>query len=182
MQLMEALIFLLRALVGLYVAVLLLRLLFQLVRAEFYNPVSQAIVKLTNPLVIPLRRMIPAVGRIDTATLLLALFFQGGLLLAILLLRGFAVPPLGLALWTLLGLVHRLLDIYTFALILIVVLSWVAPHARHPVATLAHQLTEPVLRPVRNAVPPLAGLDFSVMLVLLTIYVLGTFILPPVPY
>jgi len=181
MQLMEALIFLIRTLVGLYIAVLLLRLLFQLVRADFYNPVSQAIVKLTTPVIIPLRRVLPSIKRVDTATLVLAVIFQALLLVAILLLRGHGIPVVVLLLWTLLGILHRLLDIYTFALFLVVILSWVAPHSRSPIASLAHQLTEPLLKPVRNAVPTVGGLDFSVMIVLLIIYVLGRFILPSVP-
>jgi YggT family protein len=181
MQFMEALIFLIRTLAGLYIAILLLRLLFQLVRADFHNPLSQAIVKLTTPLVIPLRRLLPSLKRVDTATLMLALAFQCLLLVVILLLRGFDISLPTLLLWTVLGLLHRLLDIYTVALFLLVILSWVAPHSRSPIALLAHQLAEPLLKPVRNAVPPLAGLDFSVMFVLLTIYVLGAFILPPVP-
>jgi YggT family protein len=181
MQLMEALIFLVRTLAGLYIAILLLRLLFQLVRADFYNPLSQGIVKLTSPLVIPLRRILPSIRRIDTATLVLAIGFQMLLIAIILLLRGVGIPVVGLLWWTVLGLVQRVLDIYTFALILVVILSWVAPQSRSPAALLAYQLTEPLLRPVRNAVPPLGGLDFSVMIVLLAIYVLGAYILPPVP-
>lgn len=181
MQLMEAVIFLIRTLAGLYIAVLLLRLLFQLVRADFYNPLSQAVVKLTTPLVIPLRRVLPSIGRVDTATLVLAIIFQALLMVSILLLRGHGIPLEGLALWTFLGILHRVLDIYTFALFLIVILSWVAPHSRSPIALLAQQLTDPLLRPVRNAVPAVGGLDFSVMIVLLAIYVLGAFILPPVP-
>lgn len=181
MQLMEALIFLVRTLVGLYISVLLLRLLFQLVRADFYNPLSQAIVKLTSPLVIPLRRLLPSIRRIDTATLVLAVVVQALLIGIVFWLRGIDIPPLGLLWWTVLGLVQRVLDIYTFALIVIVILSWVAPHSRSPLALLANQLTDPLLRPVRNAVPPLGGLDFSVMIVLMAIYILGAFILPPVP-
>lgn len=181
MQLMEALVFLIRTLVGLYIAVLLLRLLFQLVRADFYNPLSQAIVKLTTPLVVPLRRVLPSIKRLDTATLVLALGFQLLLMVIILLLRGHGLPLPWLLLWTFLGILHRVLDIYTFALFLMVILSWVAPHSRSPAALLAQQLTDPLLRPVRNAVPSVGGLDFSVMIVLLAIYVLGTFILPPVP-
>ncbi len=181
MHFAEAMIFLIRTLVGLYILILLLRLLFQLVRADFYNPLSQAVVKLTSPLVAPLRRIIPSLGRIDTATLLLAIVFQALLITLILLIRGLDIPFAGLLWWTILGLIHRLLDIYTVALLLIVILSWVAPHARHPVAILAHQLTEPLLRPVRNAVPPIGGLDFSVMIVLLVLYMLGAFFFPPVP-
>lgn len=181
MQLIEALIFIIRTLVGLYIVVLLLRLLFQLVRADFYNPLSQGIVKLTTPLVVPLRRLLPPIKRVDTATLVLAIIFQGLLIVSILLLRGVGISFAGIGWWTVLGLVHRVLDIYWVALLLIFVLSWVAPHSRSPAALLAHQLTEPLLKPVRNAVPAVGGLDFSVLIVWMAINILGAFILPPIP-
>lgn len=181
MQLMAALIFLISTLGVFYISILMLRVLLQLVRADFYNPLSQAIVKLTSPVVIPLRRIFPAVGRMDTATVVLCVVFQALLLALVLLLRGIEISLLPLAVWTVLGLVHRLLDIYTFALFLLVILSWVAPGSRNPVALLVEKLTAPLLRPVRNAVPSLGGLDFSVMIVLLVIYVLARFIIPPAP-
>jgi len=181
MQLMEALIFLIRALTGSYVVLLLLRLLFQLVRADFYNPISQAIVRLTSPLVIPLRRVMPALGRIDTSSLLLAILFQMVMVYVILWLEHFELPLWQVAWWSALDLLHRLLDIYTFALFFIVIVSWVAPYSRNPAAILAAQLTEPLLRPVRGRIPPVAGLDFSVMVVMLFLYVLDNFIIPGAP-
>jgi YggT family protein len=181
MQLMEAFIFLIRTLFGLYITILLLRLLFQLVRADFYNPISQAIVKLTTPLVIPLRRLLPAMGRIDTASLLLAIGFQALLVYIIFLLRNFPVPVLDIILWSILAMLHRILDIFTFALFIVVILSWVAPYSRSPVALLAFQLTEPLLRPVRGKIPPVAGIDFSVMIVMLMLYVIANFLIPGVP-
>jgi len=181
MQLMEALIFLIRTVMGLYIMILLLRLLFQVVRADFYNPFSQMVVKLTSPLVMPLRRVIPPMGRIDSASLLLAIMFQVMLIFIVLGLKGVQVPALSYVIWAALGLVHRVIDLYTVALFLMVIISWVAPHSRNPVIGLAHQLTEPLLRPVRNAIPPMGGLDFSVMAVLMVLYVLGTFIIPGSP-
>jgi len=181
MQLMEAFIFLIRAIVGAYIILLLLRMLFQLVRADFYNPISQAIVKLTSPLVIPLRRLLPAIGRIDTSSLLLAIVLQTLMVYVILLLKSFALPLWQVAWWSALDLLHRVLDIYTFALFFIVIVSWVAPYSRNPAAVLAAQLTEPLLRPVRGRIPPVAGLDFSVMIVMLFLYVLSNFIIPGAP-
>lgn len=178
---MEALVFLIRTLFGLYISILLLRLLFQLVRADFYNPISQAIVKLTTPLVIPLRRFVPSIGRVDTASLLLAIGFQALMVYVIFLLRNYSTPVLDIILWSVLGLIHRILDIFTFALIIIVILSWVAPHSRSPAALLAFQLTEPLLKPVRGKIPPIAGLDFSVMIVLLALYMIGRFLIPGAP-
>jgi YggT family protein len=182
MQLMAAFIFLLRTLAGLYIAILLLRMLFQWVRADFYNPVSQAIVKLTSPLVLPLRRVLPAMGRIDTSSLLLALAFQLLLVSVVALLEFGRLSVTQLLLWSILDLLHLLLEIYTFSLFFVVVLSWVSPYNRHPVALLAYQLTEPLLRPVRGKIPPLAGLDFSVMIVLMLIYMLDNYLIPSAPF
>lgn len=178
---MEAFIFIIRTVANLYIAILLLRLLFQLVRADFYNPISQTIVKLTSPLVVPLRRMIPAIGRIDTASLVLAYLFQVVLAYVILLLQGYDASVISLLWWALLNLVHLSLDIFTFALFIVVILSWVDPYNRNPIALLAYQLTEPLLKPVRGKIPPVGGLDFSVMVVMLFLYVLGTFIIPVAP-
>jgi len=179
---LSALVFLLQTVGGLYIAILLLRLLFQLIRADFYNPVSQAIVRLTSPLVQPLRRVIPAVGRIDSASLLLAFGFQCALIavIAAVLQEEPGIPML--LLWSMLSLIHLVLDIYQFSLFFIVVLSWVAPYSRHPVALLAYQLTEPLLKPVRHLLPPLGGLDFSVMVVLMLIYILDKYLVPGTPF
>jgi len=156
-------------------------LLFQWVRADFYNPVSQAIVKVTSPLVLPLRRVVPSMGRIDTSSLLLAVFFEVALVFVLAMITSREPSPVEFVLWSVLNLLHNVLDIYTFALFFIVVLSWVSPYNRHPAALLAHQLADPLLRPVRNVIPPLAGLDFSVMIVLLGLYTLDHFIIPLSP-
>lgn len=181
MQLMAAFIFLIRVLFGLYIGLLLLRLLFQLVRADFYNPISQAIVKLTTPLVVPLRRFVPSLGRVDSASLLLAFGFQMLMAYIIFFLRDIPTPMLNIVLWSVLALIHRVLDIFTFALFIVVILSWVAPYSRSPVALLATQLTNPLLQPVRGKIPPVAGVDFSVMVVLLALYIIANFLIPGTP-
>lgn len=181
MQFMEAMIFLVRTLMGLYVSIVLLRFLFQLARADFYNPFSQAIVKLTSPIVVPMRRVLPSIGRLDTSTVVLAMAVQMAMIIAIFQMRGIEASVLDLVVGTMLGLVHQILDIYTIALFIVVILSWVAPASRNPGAILVHQLTEPLVRPVRNALPPLGGLDFSVMIVLLGLYILSHFIIPLPP-
>lgn len=173
MSLTEAMVFLIRVVMGLYVTIVLLRFLFQLSRADFYNPFSQAIVKLTSPVVVPMRRVLPSIGRIDTSTLVLAFIVEAAMIFIILQVRGFDISILKLGMISLFGLVHEVLDIYMIALFIVVILSWVAPFSRSPGAVLVHQLTEPLLRPVRKILPPLGGFDFSVMVVLLLVYVLG---------
>jgi YggT family protein len=179
---MEALIFLINTIGGLYITIVLLRLLLQLVKADFYNPLSQFILKATSPLVIPTRKIIPPIRYFDTATLLVALILQIILIATILLLVGQQPNPVTLIAIAGIALVHKVLDIYLVALLVVVILSWVAPYSRHPAALVVHQLTQPVVGPFRKAIPAMGGLDFSVMIVLLIIYVLRQFIVPSVGF
>lgn len=153
-----------------YLLLVLLRLMLQFSRADFYNPVSQFIVKVTNPPLKPLRRVIPGLGGIDFASVVLALTVQ---LLAVILLfaiRGIMPSNIGLLLlWSLLGCIGMLLNIYFVVLIASIVLSWVAPGSYHPIAGLLHQLAEPVMAPFRRIIPPIGGLDLSPIFVFLAI-------------
>jgi len=178
MRWIDALVFLVSTLSSLATGLFLLRLLFQLVRADYYNPLSQAVVKIPSPLVVPLRRVLPSLSRLDSASLLLAFVTQWLSILLIVWLRGLSAPMVYTLLWTMLDLLHIVLSIYTMVLIFIVILSWIAPYSRHALAQMALQLSEPLLRPVRRIVPPIGGLDFSVMIVLLVIYVLRNFLIP----
>lgn len=151
----------------LYLLAVVLRFLLQLARADFYNPMSQFVVKATNPVLIPLRRAIPALMGIDLASLILALLVQ---LLAIeltaLLFGGFLLAPQILA-WAVLGIISLIVNIYFWGLIIIVICSWVAPHSMHPALVLVRQLVEPITEPVRRLLPDLGGIDFSPILVFL---------------
>ncbi len=174
--------FLIQTAASLYILAILLRFLLQQVRADFYNPISQLVVKASNPLLIPLRRVIPSVAGMDTAALLLALLLQMGLIYLILGLYG--VSPLQIPLQysffgALFGLIYMLLNLYTFAVIIIAIASWVAPHARHPGLLLLLQLTEPVTEKIRRVLPPMGGLDFSVMVLLIGIYFIKAYLLMP---
>jgi len=165
-------IYLIQTLLSLYLIIMLLRFLLQLVRADFYNPISQFVVKLTNPLVIPLRRVIPGVGGLDIASLLLALLLQIAGIVAIFLIRFGAVPaPTLLLLSGVLGVVALLVQMYFFALLAMIILSWVAQGSRHPAIFLLYQITEPVMAPFRKVLPPMGGLDFSPILVFILINV-----------
>ncbi|MCY4472682.1 MAG: YggT family protein [Kistimonas sp.] len=157
----------------LLVTAVLLRFLLQLVRADFYNPVSQAIVKLTSPLLSPLRRLIPGFGSLDPSSLVLAFLVQGVFVFIKINIMGYMLPPAGaFTLLTLFFLLETLLDFYTFALIVLVISSWVAPGSYSPGLALLHQLTDPLCNRVRRFVPPLGGLDFSVMIVMFGIFLL----------
>ena len=153
---------------GLYILAMLLRFLLQAVRADFYNPISQSLVKVTNPLVIPLRKILPGFGGLDLASLLLALILQILMVtLLVLIQTGAMLAPLPLLLVGVLGL-----KIYFFALLAMIVLSWIAPGGNHPALYLLHQITEPVMAPFRKVLPAMGGLDFSPILVFIIINVL----------
>lgn len=162
-----------------YILIVVLRFLLQLVRADFYNPLSQFIVKVTNPLLLPLRKVIPGVLGVDMANVLLALVLQmvAIQLLALIAGNGWLAVPL-LLLYSLYQLILLVLNIYLVSLIIVVVISWVAPYARNPVMAIVFSMTEPVLRPLRRVIPPVGGLDFSVMVAMLGIFVLKMLISP----
>ena len=169
----EILVYLLQTFLSLYLVAMLLRFLLQLVRADIYNPISQFQVKITNPLVVPLRRLVPGFGGIDIASLLLALLLQLAGIVALLLVNGFSPPgPLVLLVWSCLGVIGLLVNIYFFALLAMIVLSWVAAGSRHPAIILLYQLTEPVMAPFRKLLPAMGGLDFSPILVFILINVI----------
>lgn len=169
----EIFVYLVQTFLSLYLLAMLLRFLLQLVRADFYNPISQFLVKVTNPLVVPLRRVLPGYGGIDFSSLLLAILLQLLAIVAILAAHGIWPSNVGLLLvWSVLGVVSLLANFYFFALLAMIILSWVAPASNHPAIHLLHQITEPVMAPFRSALPPMGGLDLSPILVFILINVL----------
>ena len=170
--------YVLQTLLGLYMFAMLLRFLLQLVRADFYNPISQFLVKITNPLVLPLRKVIPGYGGIDLSSLLLALLLQMLSLTLLLLLKVGGLPGLDLLLvGSVIGLAALILQLYFFAILAMIILSWVAPGGNNPAVILLYQLTEPVMAPFRKVLPAIGGLDLSPILVFITIGVLQRMLL-----
>ena len=167
----QTLIFIVKSLGSLLVFVVLLRFLLQLVRADFYNPVSQAIIRFTGPVLHPLRRLIPGFKGVDVASLVLALVIQIVLIYLLTLLSGhpFSLPFAYVLIIAVYELVMLLLNIYFYGLIIIAIASWVAAGSRNPLLVILHQLTHPVLSVVRRFVPPVGGLDFSLMVVIFVI-------------
>lgn len=169
----EITMMLLNTVVSLAIAAFLLRMIMQLVRADFYNPICQFLVKVTNPLVIPLRKIIPSVGKVDTASLLLALIAQAvGIALLFQLFGGGFPNPAQLLIWSVIGLCSALLNLYFFAIIGNIIMSWVAQGGNHPAAQILYQITEPVMAPFRKLLPAMGGLDLSPIFVFLCIKVL----------
>lgn len=157
----------------LYITAVLLRLVLQMAKADFYNPISQFLVKATKPLLQPLRRLIPGVFGIDMAAVVLALLLQivGITLLLHLHLVGF-INPIQMFLWAVIACISLVVNIYFVAIIVSIVVSWVAPGSYNPLVLILHQLTEPVMAPFRKLLPSLGGLDLSPILVFLCINVL----------
>jgi YggT family protein len=160
-----AAVYVLQTLGSLYLLIVLLRFVLQLVRANFYNPLCQFAVKATQPLLKPLRRIIPSMFGLDMSSLVLAILVQLALMaLTLLLTYGTTGNPLQLLIWSLIGVTALFLKIFFFALIISVILSWVAPGSHNPGAELVNQICEPALAPFRKILPNLGGLDISPIL------------------
>lgn len=167
-------VYIVQTIFGIYAVIVLLRFLLQTVRADFYNPASQFIVKATNPVLIPLRRIIPGLGGIDVASLILLFALNYIQIVLILLLKYGGIANLGsMAAWAATGIVGLTLDFYFFALILQIILSWLAPQNQSPVLALLYQVTEPIMAPARKLLPPMGGIDFSPILTFMAIQVLN---------
>ncbi|MBM6552022.1 YggT family protein [Marinomonas ostreistagni] len=163
---------------GLYLTIVLLRLVLQLSRADFYNPISQAVVKATSPFLKPLRKVIPSIGRVDTSSIVLALVVQALIIFALMSIVGYALRPEQYVIYTLGGVLYQLLDLYFWAMLISVILSWVAPGSGHPGAMLVMQICEPLYRFCHRFIPSLGGLDLSPIFIFLGITVLKQFLAP----
>lgn len=170
-------IFIIKTLGSLYLLIVLMRFILQLVRANFYNPLCQFVVKATQPLLKPLRRVIPSLFGLDMSSLVLALLLQILLFAVILMLNGYQALTLLLLPWALIG-VSRCLKILFWSMIISVILSWVAPGSRSPGAELVAQITEPVLAPFRRLIPNLGGLDISPIFAFIAIQLLQSWVIP----
>ncbi len=170
----EAAALIIEVVFGLYIMAVLLRFLFQMVRADFYNPISQFLVALTNPLLKPLRRVIPGVYGIDAASLVLLVALKGLEVFLIFLLNGYAFEPLPLFIAAVVDLSRLTINIYFYAVLLRVILSWFMPYGmqHNPAGDLLVSLTEPLMRPARRLIPAVGGLDLSPIVVLVGLQLL----------
>lgn len=159
----QAGLYLIQVLFGFYILAVLLRLLFQLVRADFYNPFAQFLVALTNPPLLPLRRVIPPAGGIDLASVILLVALQVVEIYVLAWLQGGRATVGGVVLLSAARLIELAVWVYIVAILIRVILSWVNPYGanRHPLGDLLYSLTEPMLAPARRLIPNLGGLDIS---------------------
>jgi len=173
-----AAIYILQTIGSLYLLIILLRFVLQLVRADFYNPLSQFAVRATQPLLKPLRRIIPSLFGLDMSSLVLAIIVQLILMaLTLLLAYGTTGDPLHLLLWAIIGVTALFLKIFFFALIISVILSWVAPASHNPGAEMVNQICEPMLAPLRKILPNLGGLDISPILAFMVLKLLDMLVI-----
>jgi len=172
-------IFLVQVLFGAYIMIVMLRFLLQLSRADFYNPISQFIVKLTSPVLKPLRRLIPGLGGIDLASVVLMWVLKALELGIVVALKGVSLNPLLAFAWAIPDLVQLCINVFLFSILIQVIFSWVNPGAYNPVNAIISYLTDPIMRPVRRVIPPIGGLDLSPMVAMIGLYMLQMLLLPP---
>lgn len=166
--------FLVQAIFTLASFAVIARFILQAVRADFYNPLTQAIVRVTDPILKPLHKVIPSAGGLDLAALALAILLQVALVFVVF----GNVGPLTAVVLSSFRLLMLILDVYFWALIILVVLSWVAPGTRHPGAELLGQVTAPLVEPFRRLIPPVGGLDFSILVVFLILTMVREYLVP----
>lgn len=161
--------FLIETLFSLYIAALMLRVLLEAVGADYYNPVSQVLLRVTEPLVGPLGRIIPRIGRFNTAAVVLLFIIQTIAVVLVMAVSGITPNPLQALIIAFFRLLRMLLVMYMVLIIAEVILSWVGGAMRHPIIPLIYQLTHPVLNPIRRVLPNIAGLDLSPLVAIIAI-------------
>ena len=164
---MAALLFIVDALLTLVVVAFLLRVLMPVVRADFRNPIGQAVLQFTSPLVMPLRKLLPPAGRIDVASVVALLVVQLAKTAVLRLVAGAGLAFVPLLVGGLHDLARTVLQFYFVAVLVYALLSWVAPGGYGPGAQLLGRLCDPLLNPLRRIIPPIGGLDLSALFVLI---------------
>lgn len=175
----DPLIFIIDSVFSLYILAVMLRFLLQWCRAEFYNPISQFLVKITHPVLKILRRYIPPAGKIDTSSIVLALSLQMLADFLILFLKGFSISIGALALLSFGNLVSLLINVFIYAVFARAILSWLHPGSFNATMSLLHSLTEPLLETCRKFIPDFGGIDLSPLLALLLLQLAKMVVLPP---
>ncbi len=173
------LIFLIKTLFGLYITLVIIRFLLQWARADFYNPISQFVVKLTSPVLRPLRKVIPGYAGLDLSAVVLAWVLKASELALLSILMGLGRNPLAALGWALPGLVSLIISLFLFAVLIRVILSWVNPDPYNPAVMLLSDVTDPIMRPAQRLIPPMSGIDLSPMVVMIGLVLLEMLLLPP---
>lgn len=175
----DPIILVIDSIASLYILAVLLRFLLQWCGAAFYNPISQFLVKVTHPPLRLLRRFVPAIGKIDTSSLVLILILQMLANFTILILKGVSIDIGALTILSITDLVSLLINIFIFAIFARAMLSWLNPGAYDSATSILVSLTEPLLNACRRYLPDLGGIDLSPLAVLLFLQLAKMMILPP---
>jgi YggT family protein len=173
------LIFLIKTLFGLYIAIVMIRFLLQWARADFYNPISQFVVKVTSPVLRPIRKVVPGYGGLDLSALVLAWVLKALELALLSMLLGLGRNPLAALIWAIPALVGLIISIFLFGILIRVILSWVNPDPYNPAVALLNRITDPIMVPAQRLVPPISGIDLSPMVAMIGLVLLEMLLLPP---
>ncbi len=173
------LIFLVKTLFGLYIAIVMIRFLLQWARADFYNPISQFVVKVTSPVLRPMRKVIPGYGGLDLSALVLAWLLKAAELALLSMLLGLGRNPLAALIWAIPALVGLMISIFLFGILIRVILSWVNPDPYNPAVALLNRITDPIMVPAQRLIPPIGGIDLSPMVAMIGLVLLEMLLLPP---
>lgn len=174
----RALYFVVDALSFLLILALVLRFWLPVLRADFRNPLAQAILKLTSPLVVPLRRLVPAFGRIDTATVVMTLAIQVLVIYVLAYIAGMSPATSDVFVTALIKLLLLSIKMFFYSIFIHIILSWVSPGTYNPVAALLRVIVEPVLSPFRRYIPPIGGIDISPIFAIIALQALVILIDP----
>ena len=172
--------FLIETVFGLYILLVMLRFLLQWARADFYNPVSQFIVKATQPPLKPLRKIIPGIGGLDMAALVFMIMLKLVELWLVTVVMGMSPQIGGLVVLSIADLLGLLINVFIFSILIQVIISWVNPGMYNPVMGLLHSLTEPLLGPARRVIPPISGLDLSPIVVIIVLQLASMLAVAPI--
>ena len=176
----QATIFLVELFFDIFILAFFLRYLFTIVRVDLTNPLSALIIKITNPFLKPLRRTIPGYLGVDWSSILVLVLAQAIEIILVTSIISGGVPALsGLIILTIAHLLRMILYIYLFIILIQVIISWVNPNAYNPITAIMHQVSEPILKPIRRLVPSVGGLDFSPFIILVIINLLMMLIISP---
>ena len=157
----SAIVFIVNAVTSLYLLVLLLRFWMPWLQADFRNPLAQGILRFTSPIVIPVRRIVPSFGRLDTATVLVAFVIQYLTVLLLLLILGQTAGIATIAVTSIVKLVVLSINLFVYAIFIRIILSWISQGGYNPATAIITTLTEPLLQPFRRILPPMGGFDIS---------------------
>lgn len=173
-------VFLVQTIFGIYIAAVMLRFILQWVRADFYNPVAQFLVKATNPPLLPLRRIVPGFAGLDMAAVVLMVLLQAVEMFLVGVLKGVTLKLGALLVLSIADLISLLITIYIVTILVQVVISWLNPGTYNPMVSLLHQINEPLLRRVRGLLPSMGGLDLSPLLVMIFLQLLSIILVAPI--